>query len=255
MLLKRKIFHDCTGNPRVQKAVSLALLLKHRLGRTSTLHNWSTNKLHDVAGVSASTIKKYMPIMKSMGLVHFCGKNNQHLVVSKISSHTAHRNICIDEFCFDTFKDIYNSLRAFIALAVQARKDFIRRTIQTYLNPANHKVFIKARKTLKRLVKIGVLSGVDAEYKEYGLSYKRIAQEIGVCIRTAQRVVKYAVGNGWCRKHQNKEAYELRGVSFRDTGEIFTYATKHWVVQMHANTYSLSRLISDSISRVGIYSW
>lgn len=239
----------------MQKAISLLICLKCRAGKSSTIRNWSYNKLHLIAGVSPSTVRKYLPILKAKGFIHFSGRDNEHLVVGKMSAHTAHRNICIDEFCFDTFKDIYNSLRAFIALAVQARKDFIRRTIQTYHDPANHKVFIKARKTLKRLVKRGVLSGVDAEYKEYGLSYKRIAQEIGVCIRTAQRVVKYAVGNGWCRKHQNKEAYELRGVSFRDTGEIFTYATRHWVVQMHANTYSLSRLISDSISRVGIYSW
>lgn len=252
MHLKRRIFHNCIGNPRTQKAVALALLLKLRLGRTSTLHNWTVNKLHDASGVSASTIKKYLPIMKAMGLVHTEGKNNQHLVIGRISSHTAHRNICIDEFCFDSFKEIYNSLRAFIALAIQSRKDFVKRILQTCQNPLNHNEFVKARKALKRLVKRGVLRGVDAAYKELGLSYKHIAQETGNCIRTAQRIMKYAINMGWCKKHQNKEAYEIKGISFRDTCEIFTYSTKNYVVLMHANTYTLSEGISESLGLVYI---
>ena len=59
--------------------------------------------------------------------------------------------------------------------------------------------------------------------------------------------------NGWYKKHQHKEAYELRGISFRDTGEFFIYSTKHYSVLMHANTYSLSKLISDTLGL--IYSW
>lgn len=243
MLLKRKIFHDCTGNPRVQKAVSLALLLKHRLGRTSTLHNWSTNKLHDVAGVSASTIKKYMPIMKSMGLVHFCGKNNQHLVVSKISSHCQGRNINISKFDFSSFKEIHNCLRAFLALAIQARKDFIRRTIHALHNPTSSKMLKRARSKMRRLVKRGVVSGMDAVFKELGLSRARIAKETGNCIRTAHNIINYAVKKRWWKKHNHKEKFYLEGVYFRDTGEFFTYSTRNLVVQCHANSYTLANSI------------
>ena len=253
MHLKRKIFHNCIGSPRAQKAVSLALLLKRRLGRTSTLHNWSANKLHNIAGTSPSTIKKYMPIMRALGLVHFEGRNNQHLVVSRIASNAKHRNIDVDAFCLDTFKDAYNSLRAFVALAIQARKDFIRHTLQTCKNPSNHKEFIKARKTLKRLVKKGTVSGMDATYTELGISYRRIAQETGNCNRTAQRIIKYALKRGWCNRYQQKEVFKLKGISFRDTGEYFTFSTKNYIILMHANRYSLSVETSRAIG-YGIYS-
>lgn len=252
MDLKRKFFNECIGDPRLQKALSLAICLKNQVGKTSVIRDWSVNKLHLITGASPTTIRKYLPILKSRGWVHFSGKRRQHLVVGRISSHTAHRNICINEFKFDSFKDIFNSLRAFLALALQARKDFIRQTLQTYRNPFNHKEFVKARKTLKRLVKRGVLSGMDARYKEYGLSLKRIAQETGNCIRTAQTTIKHAIGMGWCKKQHHPEAYYLKGISFRDTGEFFTYSTKNYVVLMHANTYILSDEISKSLGMVYI---
>lgn len=247
MLLKRKIFHDCTGNPRVQKAVSLALLLKHRLGRTSTLHNWSTNKLHDVAGVSASTIKKYMPIMKSMGLVHFCGKNNQHLVVSKISSHCQGRNINISKFDFSSFKEIHNCLRAFLALAIQARKDFIRRTIHALHNPTSSKMLKRARSKMRRLVKRGVVSGMDAVFEDHGISHARIARETGNCLRTAHSIIEFAIKKRWWKKEKHELRVLLSGIAFRDTGGLFTYTTKNYLVVSLANTYTLTKSIYNSI--------
>ena len=252
MRLKRELFNNCKGNPRQQKALALAIYLKRLLGRTSTLHDYTVNKLHKISGLSPTTIKKYIPILKQMDLVHFTGKNNQHLVVSKLSSHTGNRNINIDAFKFSTTKDIYNSLRAFLVLAIQARKDFVRRTIQTFSHPSSNKEMRSARKTMKRLVKAGVLKGIDDVYCELGLSYARMARETGNCIRTIQRVIKFAIANGWCKKRVNKEVIPLKGIAFRDTGEFFTYSTQDTLVLMHANIYYLSEGISNSLGMVYI---
>lgn len=247
MQLKRKIFHECRGNKRVQKAVSLALLLKLRLGRTSTLRNWSVNKLHEVTGASASTINKYLPLMKEMGLVYTEGRNNEHLVVKKLSAKCEGRNINISKFDFSSFKDIYNCLRAFLALAIQARKDFIRRALQTLHNPASQTELKRARAKVRRLVKSGVVSGLDAVYKEFGLSRARIARETGNCLRTAQNIINFAVKKDWWDKFNWKERWIVRGVGFNNEGEMFTYATKDTLVMCLANTYALKHSIYKDI--------
>ena len=252
MQLRKSIFNDIKGQPRLQKAVSLALYLKAILGQGSVLHNYTINKLHEKSGVSPTTLKKYLPILKKNKWIQLQGKHNQHLVISKLASHSQKRNISLDEFDFKSFKDTYNSLRAFLALAIQARKDFIRQTILSYHNPSNKKEFCMARKKVKRFVKMGVLNRVDSAYKEFGVSFKRIAQETGNCIRTAQRIIQFAIKRNWCIKHRHAEIYHLKGVGFRDTDGLFTYSTKDYLVLMHANSYTLENPISDALGMVSI---
>lgn len=247
MQLRRKTFYRCKGDPRLQKALAIALYLKCLLGRSSTLPNWSINKLHSISKISATTLKKFMPILRRQGWVRFDGKNNQHLVITKLASHTEGRNIKVDAFNFESYKETYNSLRAFIALAIQHRKDFIRRTIQTCQNPASHDELKKARRTMKRLVSTGVLKGTDATFKERGTSYKRIAEETGNCIRTAQRIIGYAVRKGWCIKEHHCEQYYLKGICFRDGGGFFTFSTRNNYYVMRPNTYALSLPIERAL--------
>lgn len=247
MNLRRKTLYSCKGDPRLQKALAIALYLKHLLGRTSTMPNWSANKLHKLSGISPTTLKKYLPIIRRQGWAHFCGKNNEHLVISSLSSHTADRNIRVDAFRFDSFKETYRSLRAFLALAIQHRKDFIGRTIQTYRDPSSHKELVKARKTLKRLVGKGILKGVDVKFRELGTSYKRIAQETGNCIKTAQNIIRYALNMGWCHKKRNCEQYYLKGICFREGGEFFTFSTRSNIYIMHPNRYILHTDIETSL--------
>lgn len=250
MQVRRSIFNHIKGNPKQQKALSLCLLLKYRCGRNSTIKDWTYNKLHNITSMSATTLRKLLPILIKNGWVHFSGKNNQHLVVGRNASHNKERNIRVDIFCFDSFKKLYNSVRALVALAVQHRKDFIRHTIQTCHNPKDNKELRKARKHMKRLVRMGVLKGMDDEYNELGLSYSRIAQETGNCIRTAQRIIKFAIIAGWCSKKQKKTFYQLKGISFREGYGLFTYASKDYIVIMGANRYSLKEDVSNCLGMV-----
>ncbi len=239
MRVKKKTFYECVGDAKAQKAVSLALILKLRLGRMSTLHNWSVNKLHEVTGASPSTIKKYLPVMKAMGLVFTQGKNDRHLVVGKLSTRRACRNIDLSLVDLSTFKSAYNCLRAFIAMSIQARKDFIRRTIQGVRQPSSYEELKEARRTMRRLVKSGAVAGMDSEYRELGLSRARVAREIGNCLRTAHTVIKFAIKKGWWTKEQHPIRVLLSDICFRDTGGFFTYTTKNYLVLMKANTYTL----------------
>lgn len=247
MQLKRRFFHECIGNPRIQKAVSIAILLKIHLGRISTMHNWSVNKIHELTGISATTIKKYMPLMKSLGLVHIEGRNNEHLVVKKLSSKRQGRNIDISKFDFSSFKDIYNCLRAFLALAIQARKEFVRRALHASHNPSSSGGLKRARSKLRRLVKNGVISGMDAKFEDHGISHARIARETGNCLRTAHSIIEFAIKKRWWKKEKHELRVLLSGIAFRDTGGLFTYTTKNYLVVSLANTYTLTKSIYNSI--------
>lgn len=254
MYLRRNTFNECKGNPRLQKALAFAIQLKHLLGRTSTMHNYTINKIHRLTGLSATTIKKYLPVLKSMGWVRLDGKHGEHLIVCRLSSSKNRRNISIDKFCFDTFKDIHNSLRAFLVMAIQARKDYVRRTLCTYRNPSTTDELKRARNKMRGLVKRGVIPSIDTQFKELGVSLARMARETGNCIRTVQRVVGYAVRKQWCVRHHHSIRHQLKGIGFRDGLGFFTYSTKDYIVIMKSNTYELNEDISLSFS-VGTNSW
>ena len=237
MQIRRRTINECKGEPRLQKALAFAIYLKFKLGRSSFMESYSINKIHNLTRISATTIKKYLPILIENGWVSFCGKQNKHLVVSNLSSHTKGSNIKIDRFCFDSFKDVYNSIRSFLAILIQARKDFIKRTIQIATNPKVGENCKAARKTVKRLVRKGIIRNV--EYKEYGLSYKRIAKELGNCARTAFRVMQYAIKKKLVCKHNNVEQIYAPKVFYRSIIG-YTFATKNNIYRVYANTYTIS---------------
>lgn len=230
---------ECKGQPRLQKAVAFAVFMKHKLGNSSLMRDYTINKIHTLTKISATTIKKYLPILKQCGFVNFCGKNNQHLIVTKLCSHTQGRNVKFDNFCFDSYKDVYKSLRAFLALIIQSHKDFVKRTLQIVAKPKNWKEFKAARKNVKRFVKQGILCDVREKYKEYGLSFKRIAIETGNCVRTAQRIINYAIDKGWVSKKKNYKKIFVPRINRRQS-DMFTFSTLNNVYIVYANTYELN---------------
>lgn len=244
MQIRRKHINECKGQPKLQKALAFAILLKYKLGRSSLMQNYSINKVHTLTNVSATAIKKYMPILIENGWVSFCGKNKQHLVVRKFASHTKTRNICVDKFCFKSFKDVYYSLRAFLVLIIQSHKDFIKRTLQIATNPKRGQNFKAARKLVKRLVKQGILKSVFETYKEYGLSFKRIAKETGNCARTAQRIMQYAVNKKWVEKQNHYE--KVNSTNFYC--DYYTFYKNGKLYKVYANTYELSSAITKSVA-------
>ena len=234
------------GQPSLQKALAFAIFLKFKLGRSSMMRNYSINKIHNLTRISSTTINKYLPILIQNEWVHFDGKDKQHLIVSKLASHTDGRNICIDKFCFDTYKDVYRSLRSFLALIIQSHKDFIKRTIQIATDPQQGQNFKAARKLVKRLVRQGILNSLYDAYKEYGLSFKRIAQETGNCIRTAQRIMQYAISKNWVTKQHHQEQLFVPKLYFRHI-DGYMFSTRNNVYRIYANTYELNNVIHNNL--------
>ena len=211
------------------------------------MRNYSVNKIHALTGISATTIKKYLPVLIENGWVKFDGKQQQHLIVSRLASDAKNRNICIDKFCYDSYKDVYRSLRAFLALIIQSHKDFIKRTIQIATNPKRGQNFKAARKLVKRLVRQGILKSVYDAYREFGLSLKRIAKETGNCVRTAQNIMNYAVSKKWCAKQHHYE--KVKSANYFSTNFMF-YKNGN-LYNVFANTYELSAEVSLALTSHG----
>ena len=227
------------GQPKRQKTLAFAIFLKFKLGRSSLMRNYSINKIHTLTGISATTINKYLPVLIENGWVRFDGKNQQHLIVCKLASHADNRNINIDKFCYDSFKDVYNSIRSLLAMLIQARKDFIKRTLQIVTDPHKGQNFYAARRTMKRLVRKGIIRDVYTKYKEFGLSYSRIARELGNCARTSFRVMQYAISKKWVVKHNHQEQVFAPKVLFTPV-EGYMFSTKNNLYRILANTYVIS---------------
>jgi hypothetical protein len=243
MEVRRKFINECKGQPKLQKALALALYMKHCFGRSSMVSDYSINKLHTITGVSATTLKKYLPVIREHGWLKYEGKCNNHLEICHLSSHSKGRNIKVDRFCFKSFKDVYRSLRAFLALIIQSRKDFIKRTIQIATDPKRGQNFKAARKFMKRLVRKGSLRSIYDEYKELGLGYKRIAKETGNCVKTAQNTMKYAIKHGWVKKETRFKRvfspnYRVEGSNFYKNG--FSYF-------ILSNVYNINKSISKEL--------
>lgn len=234
MYVRKKTLYDCRCDQRRQKAVAIALYIKQCLGRDSTLKDFTFNKLHKLTGISPTTLRKYMPILIDNGWVTFSGKRNQHLVANRISSKTDNRNASIDCSQATSFKEILTLLRARIVLMIQERKDYIKRTIQAASNPSNYKEGKEARSILKRLVRNGVVASMFSCYRELGISLKRIAEEIGVCVKTAQKIIGKAIE----KKVLVREHHSERVFSPNHLIEGYTFYHNGYSYLVHANTYA-----------------
>lgn len=247
MKIRRRYFSEVKGSPQLQKAVSLALYLKSRLGRSSMITNYTPNKVRTMTGVCQKTFLRYLPLMIEMKLVSFEGRNGEHLVINRLSSKTRIRNIDVTKFCYKSFSEVYRSLRAFLVLLIQSRKDYIKRTLQAAHNPKQSDDCKAARRKVKCLVRNGVLNDANEKYKEYGISYKRMAKETGNCERTAENIVKYAMKKRWVKKTVNIIQTFMRGVMFNDIPG-YDFTTKNNGYELRANEYRLMPSVARALT-------
>lgn len=178
------------------------------------------------------TIRKYLDVLEKMSLIEKKGKD---LFIKKMSSDAKHRNFCISNFNIDKNKNVFNQLRDLLFLIIQAKKDFIHSLLRLRQNPKRGTDFKKVRRLCKKCC-----GNPNAEYKEYGISYNRIAKKIGCSVKTAMKVVKDATKRKWCKKKNNCEIVRMDGVNYRDVPG-FSFTSLNYGIILRANTYTLSR--------------
>lgn len=236
--LRRKILSDIANSSQKQKAVALALLIKDKTKDSSVVRDFTIYKIHKLTtdsrgknGMAYKTIRKYVSVLKKMGLAEI---KNGNLYIGKMSSSSRHRNIDISKVKIDKSKNIYNQIREILFLAVQAHKDFIKSLLRLRKNPTRGIDFRAVRRLCKKCC-----GNPNAEYDEQGLSYSRIAKQIGCCRRTAFTLVKDAIRRKWCTKENHCTIDHLPGVNFADVPG-YTFTSYNYGFILRPNTYTLS---------------
>lgn len=252
MNLRRKYLDDVKAQPMLQKALAISLYIKCRAGSSSCINDYSINKIHKLTNISPATLKKYMPIMIEQGYVKIVSgkKNTKRLIVCKLSSKHKERNISISKIKFNSFKEVFNSIRAYIFCKLQAKKNYLKRLLQLATNPKRGQNFKGARRKVRKFVSRGILKGCEV-YKEYGISLKRIANELGTCVKTAQKVVNYTCEKKWIKKHNHKFYIHAPFICKQDV-EGYTYSTMNYLYSVCANSYTLSKSMEKDFGMVSI---
>lgn len=219
------------NNKELLKAIAMFLLIRKRLG-SNILKDYSTNKLVSIIGAHARTIKKRMCMLRQYGLVSVVGKT---LMLRSIVSKHAKRNVKLGErkMEYSSLKSVEYSLQSILVVVIQNRKDFAKRTIRN-AHGASHdyKVVKSARDAARRF-------GYGFEYVEKGLSYKTIAKKLGVCIKTAVEIVKFAVKRTILKKETHSIATYMQSVCGREVYG-YTFTTRNYGYNILANTYSVA---------------
>lgn len=219
------------GNKELLKAIAMLLLIRKRLG-SSVLKDYSTNKLVNLLGTHARTIKKRMHVLSQYGLVTIVGKT---LLLRSVVSGHAKRNVKLGQrkMEYSSLKSVEYSLQAILVVVVQSRKDFAKRTIRNAHGASHDFKVVKAARDAARKF------GYGSEYKENGLSYKTIARRLGVSIKTAVEIVKFAVKRKILEKTNHFIATYMQSVYGMEVYG-YTFTTRNYGYQVLANSYSVA---------------
>ena len=229
--LRLRLALEMFGNKELLKAIAMFLLIRKRLG-SNVIKNYSINKLVNLLGAHARTIKKRLRVLSQYGLVTIVGKTL--MLRSIVSKHTK-RNVKLGErkMEYSSLKNVEYSLQAILVVVIQNRKDFAKRTIRNAHGGSHDYKVVKAARDAARKF------GYGFQYVEKGLSYKTIAKKLGVSIKTAFEIVKFAVKRTILKKETHFIQTYMQSVSKREVYG-YTYTTHNYGYKILANSYSVA---------------
>ena len=246
MYIKQKLLDKCRGNKDDQKIVALAIYLKSIINK-SRLKRYNLHRLCSVTRVPYNTLKNYMPILENNKFIHFEGSGkNKILVLNSLSSRNIKGNIDISFFDFSSYKHVISSLRSFIIIRVQLRKEFIKYVLKENRSPKPNTDYKAVKKMVKKMVRNGVLNSPNQVYEEYGISIERLKKELGCSDVTVIKTIKFAENHGWIIKHRHYVQTYANGVNYY-VPENFTFATKNNLYVVLPNTYSIPPALLSSM--------
>ena len=239
MFIEQSKLTEIKGNTTTQKTMAIAIWLKHKLP-DSRLKYYNLNRLAVASGIDYKTLKTYMPKLLEQRYVHTEGsEGKQILVVNNLASRNSHKNISLDNFIFDSWKSVKMALRALLIIRIVVGKEGLKKLLETCHDPKPWDNFKDAKRNVRKLVRKGVLKSIDQKYEEWGISLKRLAKEVGCSVATVEKIVNYAIAEGWLRKSPNVEQIYCKNVNYYDV-EGATFTTKNNIYVVGANIYSLT---------------
>lgn len=245
MKIKRELLEDVRRDKDGQKALALAIYLKHLL-KGSRLPEMTLRKVIQLTRLDYRTVKRYLPLMESRAYIHFEGLGKRKtLVVNRLKSHRPKRNVDISSFDFSSYKEVLLSLRSFMVMRIQAAKDWMKVLLDGFHNPSSTENLKDLGRKVRSYVQSGVLNNPYDGYKEYGLSLKRIARELGCSVKAAEEVVDYAISHSWMAREHHCIQVCAPGINHY-VPEGYTFSTTNNAYIVQANTYVLSPIITEA---------
>lgn len=234
MNIRRRILWDLRHDGLL-KAIALLLFYKNKY-KSSTIKNFTYNKIRKDTGLHISTIKKRIDTLKRNGYVSI---QHGHIVFLSVSSHNSKRNVkvkCDGMSVSDIEKSLYTSM----IVEIQNRKDFAKHIIQVASNPSKYTKMDVIKKARKLCIKYGY--DWNKGYREFGLSYKKIAKTLGVCLQKAFEIVSFAIEQNILAKTKRIKQSFIKGISSAVNHIYdydFTFVTKNNTYKVYANTYTI----------------
>lgn len=249
MEIRRKLLNQMYRNPQLRKAVAFSIFVKSRT-KSSTVHHWSVNKLHDITGVSAGAIRKRLAILRKLELIEEVGNKKRCLVFLSLKSHTSHRNAYIPttDFISNTnlkknayaqeVKNIEKLLSVAIVIEIQKHKEYAKQMIQQSKHPKNLEELKVAKKACNRF-------GYGEKFQDNGISYSCIAKKLGSSLKTAFDIVKFAVEKEILTKTRNTRKRIFSNINYiQDMIKTnYTYIKNNIIYKVYANSYRFAGMV------------
>lgn len=223
------------------KAIALVVYIR-AIERASKRQRYTINSIRELTSIHTDTLSKMIKFLKKMNLVAIDKDNKINFLT--IKSNHKNRNQYAQ---IVVAKKIYKSVEKII-LALRMRNRLNQ--IDKYRTVLTRYHEIKAqnkpnRGTLDEFKKLGrwlrehcKTDYRNENFKEYGWSYKKIAEYLGVSIQTAVSVVKFAVENNLILKTRRIETKRLSHESELEFAD-YTFCSHGILYKVYANLYSV----------------
>ena len=201
---------------------------------SSTITNFTYNKLHEKTKMHPNTLRKYIKILQEMGFIKKVGKNNQHLIFMPIKAKKL--NVDIGNIDYSDIKTIELGLLAMFLVEKQRQKEFIKDLLQKKET---------IRKGAKKIVKVCNKYGYK-DFSDDGISYKYIASRLNISINKVSSLIKEAINRGLLIKEKHSEQISLfLNKNAKKAYEYLykfihnSFSTNNNIYIVHANTYKI----------------
>lgn len=236
--LNYRLYNEITKGMTYARAIAFSIFVKQHDLVSSTVKDFTPNKLHEMTGLHANTIKKYLQILAEMGLIEELP--NGSIVFKSLSNKHENRNMPpIDFDRFNTLTEIEYAVYTVAIMERLKRMKYTEEKCKARFNPTKGDDFEAARKYCRK-------HNITKPFQDNGLSFDGIAEELNISSTTAENIIKFAVKHNFLEKHNRQiqvptwrvgKTVANKAAFLETVGAHF--CTKNNVYKVLANTYTI----------------
>ena len=232
------------------KALAFLCLVRAYEQMTNNRCSYTINSLHYLTGVHAKTIEERIVTLEKMDLVEYDSKH-RIVIRSAKAKHRDHNTAITIQLTIDEQKSRRNDLKHAETELLTARVvnklkqiNFHRDALNRYHEIKNsdkpRRGMLDEFKKLKRWLREHCKRNYDeSNFKDFGWSFKSIADYLGTSLAKAFSIIKYAIENKVITKRKRFKVMKIYEYSTTDYID-HTYTSKGMMFKMYANSYCLN---------------